>query len=102
MKYECEHAYSRDDIPYILCDREKVPKRNQQKEISGACCPFQRFCGTKNCKVLTQQWAGCLKNKKDTNAEGVMEAKAAEKVEIAEKKATEAEVSKKKSSKKTK
>lgn len=79
MKYECEHAYSRDDIPYILCDREKKPDRNNRKDISGACCPFQRFCGTKNCKVLTEQWAGCLKNRINADTEGVMEAKAVEK-----------------------
>lgn len=102
MKYECEHAYSRDDIPYILCDREKKPDRNNQKEISGSCCPFQRFCGTKNCKVLTEQWAGCLKNRMDTDTKGVMETKAAEKTD---EKAVEAEVKdlpRKKSGKKRK
>lgn len=102
MKYECEHAYSRDDIPYILCDREKKPDRNKQKEISGACCPFQRFCGTRNCKVLTEQWAGCLKNKKDTDAAGVMEAKAAEKAEASIPKATAEAAPRKKNTKKSK
>lgn len=76
MSYECKHAYSRDDVPYILCDREKAPAKGNQKDISHACCPFQRFCGTRNCKVLTAQWTGCLKNKHDGDTQKVMEAKA--------------------------
>lgn len=76
MKYECPHAYSKDNIPYILCRREVEPNPNNQKEISHSACPHQRFCGTKRCTVLTPMWVGCLKNKMDTNTAEVLASKA--------------------------
>lgn len=60
MKYECKHAYRRENMPYILCSKEKTPLN--KADIYHSLCPHQRFCAEKNCAILTETWAGCKKH----------------------------------------
>lgn len=59
MKYECEHAYDMNNIPYILCKKENAPL--DKADIYHNLCPHQRMCGEKRCAILTEGWVGCKK-----------------------------------------
>ncbi len=62
MNYECKHAYETADIPYILCDREPQPSTMSKRDAYHSLCPYQRFCGQRQCAVLLPEWKHCKKN----------------------------------------
>lgn len=65
MKYECKHAYEAEEIPYIVCDREPKPSTVDKSNLYHSLCPYQRFCGKKQCAVLLPAWERCKKNATD-------------------------------------
>lgn len=62
MKYECKHAYEMVGIPYIMCGRESKPSAMERRDMYHSLCPYQRFCGKRQCAVLLPEWTRCKKN----------------------------------------
>lgn len=58
---ECKHAYMKQNIDYVLCDKEKNPNPNNRTELFHACCPHQTHCPAKNCHKLSASWLRCIK-----------------------------------------
>ena len=58
---ECNHAYLRKDIEYVLCDKEPAPSRHDRAAMFHAACPFQEHCPKENCHKMTPGWLRCAK-----------------------------------------
>ena len=58
---DCEFAYMKDKIPYVLCRKEPEPDRFDRKSVFHAACPHQEHCPKQNCHKLTAAWMSCFK-----------------------------------------
>lgn len=58
---ECENAYYKDGIPYVLCRKEAEPDVLDKAGTCHAMCGFQRFCPNRRCCTLLPAWEGCRK-----------------------------------------
>ena len=41
---QCENAYIKEGVRYILCRKEKEPDIRDQRALTHAMCGHQRFC----------------------------------------------------------
>lgn len=58
---DCKFAYTKGDIPYILCKKEKEPTGFNKTELFHAVCIHQAHCPRLNCHKLTPEWINCMK-----------------------------------------
>ena len=58
---DCKHAYLKDKIEYVLCDKENIPSGYDRRELFHAVCIHQAACPRQNCHKLTPDWPSCLK-----------------------------------------
>lgn len=58
---DCKHAYLKEKIPYLLCDKEAEPSGYDPKELFHAVCIHQSHCPKENCHKLTPSWPSCIK-----------------------------------------
>ena len=58
---DCKHAYFKDKIEYVLCDKENTPSGYDRRELFHSVCIHQAHCPQHNCHKLTPDWASCIK-----------------------------------------
>ena len=58
---ECRHAYMKQHIEYVLCDKEPEPSRQNRTAVFHAMCAHQVSCPKQNCHKLTASWQNCMK-----------------------------------------
>ena len=63
---ECQYAYLKENIDYVLCKREPEPTRYDKTELFHAVCPHQEHCPRENCHKLTAGWLTCAKRPQTT------------------------------------
>lgn len=68
---ECRHAYLKQNIDYVLCDKEPTPNRNDRTALFHAVCAHQVDCPKQHCHRLSAGWMRCVKLREDAqNATG--------------------------------
>lgn len=58
---QCENAYIKEGVRYILCKKEKEPDIRDQRALTHAMCGHQRFCPNIRACTLLPSWERCLK-----------------------------------------
>ena len=58
---QCENAYIKEGVRYILCRKEKEPDMRDQRALTHAMCGHQRFCPNIRACTLLPSWERCLK-----------------------------------------
>ena len=58
---QCENAYIKEGVRYILCRKEKEPDIRDQRALTHAMCGHQRFCPNIRACTLLPSWERCLK-----------------------------------------
>lgn len=58
---QCENAYIKEGVRYILCRKEKEPDLRDQRALTHAMCGHQRFCPNNRACTLLPSWEHCLK-----------------------------------------
>ena len=58
---QCENAYIKEGVRYILCRKEKEPDLRDQRALTHAMCGHQRFCPNIRACTLLPSWERCLK-----------------------------------------
>ena len=62
---QCENAYIKEGVRYILCRKEKEPDIRDQRALTHAMCGHQRFCPNIRACTLLPSWERCLKRAKN-------------------------------------
>lgn len=63
---QCENAYLKPGVRYILCKKAKEPGNNDMRAQAHALCGHQRFCPNARACSLLPGWEKCMK--RDANA----------------------------------
>lgn len=58
---ECPHAYMKQHIDYVLCNKEPEPTRYDREKLFHAVCAHQVECPKQNCHKLSAGWERCAK-----------------------------------------
>lgn len=58
---ECKHAYFKEGLNYVLCNKEKEPQKTDLKECAKAMCQHQRYCPQVRACALKPEWRECGK-----------------------------------------
>ena len=58
---QCENAYIKEGVRYILCKKEKEPDLRDQRALTHAMCGHQRFCPNIRACTLLPSWEHGLK-----------------------------------------
>lgn len=58
---ECEFAYTKKNIDYVLCKKEPEPTRFDREKLFHAVCAHQVECPKKQCHKLSAGWEKCVK-----------------------------------------
>lgn len=93
---ECENAYTKKGIRYILCKKAPEPRAWNVREEAHALCGHQRFCPHIRACTLLPTWEKCPR--RDVNSPQTREEAAESEIKEAPKKA----VRRKKASEKAK
>lgn len=58
---ECPHAYMKQNIEYVLCNKEPEPNRHDREKLFHSMCGHQVNCPRENCHKLSAGWRNCMK-----------------------------------------
>lgn len=58
---DCNHAYFKSGVIYVLCDCDGMPQSNRLDEITKHMCGYQRFCPNIRACALLPEWRSCSK-----------------------------------------
>lgn len=63
---ECENAYIKKEINYILCRKADEPPAYDKRAICHSMCGHQRFCPKISACSLLPSWRGCTRRQENT------------------------------------
>lgn len=58
---DCQYAYMKNDIEYVLCRKEPTPARQDRAAVFHSMCAHQVNCPKLGCQKLSPGWRACRK-----------------------------------------